>query len=1132
MSRRGPVDPRLLRRSRATRGHLVATVGVGLVQVVALVAQAWLLARLITALFHRTPVTGRAVTELIMLAAVVAVRAGLAWAQPWLGHRAAARVKSELRRDVMAARLARPYDPAVSQGRLATVVGAGLDALDGWYARYLPQLVLGVLAPAVIVVTVALTDPLSALVLVVTLPLVPVFMVLVGLATRHQLDRRWRARAVLGHHFADLVTGLTTLQAFGRARRQVRGLVHSETRHRTETMRTLRVAFLSALVLELLASLSVAVVAVSVGLRVVDAELALFPAMFVLVLAPEAFLPLRQVGVHYHDAADGVAAADEALTIIESADADTAAVRDTGDAVGIGAVDLVRLAGVATDRTGPVTAEARVGELTVVTGPSGAGKTTALQVVMGWLRPTAGTVELVSGDESRPLDPERVAAWHRQVAWVPQLPGLLPGTVADNITFGGPVTDRDRLRRVLDRCGGSDIALDQPVGDDGTGLSVGQRRRVAIARAVLRVVDGGARWLLLDEPTAGLDADSEAAVLAGLPAGVGVIMVSHRPAVVARADRVIEVAPLPPGPSDGGANPAAAAAGPHRPGTRSGSRSGRRSGDGPVDTSGPGSDRGGLTVSVLLGVLAAGSGVGLIGTAGWLLSRAAEHPPVLHLMVAVVAVRFFGIGKGVFRYAERLVSHRVALARESRLRVDTYRRLADRLVPARGRDDLVSRLTRDVGAAVDLTVRVVLPVLVAGVVGIATVAFVATVSPPSAVALAVGLLVSGVVGPRLGAALARRSQHRLADRRGALADEVGSVHRLAAELTAHGLGRQRLDRVSARDAALCAVEQRAATATGVASAVQVAGLGAVTVTALLVAAPAVRAGTLAPTMVAVLALLPLALADVVAPLPAAALTRTASRAALARVARIGHGPRVAERTHLAEHSDDRDASTDAVPGPGGVAVADASVGWSADSPVLAGVSLTVTAGERVALVGPSGLGKTTLGLTVAGLLPPLTGQVDVTGRVGLLSQDAHLFDTTVRENLRLARPDASDAELATVLQRVGLRFALDRRVGEHGSTVSGGEARRLALARLLLRRVDVLVLDEPTEHLDHDTAERLLHDIDQLWPTAALVVITHDPALVAPVLGARVVDLTPTDVPGSGDAAGASPDAPAELVSA
>lgn len=1130
MTSRGPVDPRLLRRSAATRGYLVATITVGVGQVVALVAQAWLLATLITALFGGGGVTAALTDELIMLTGVVAVRAALAWAQPWLGHRAAARVKSQLRRDVMAARLAKPYDTAIAQGRLTTLIGPGLDALDGWFARYLPQLVLGALAPAVVVVVVAFTDPLSAVVLAVTLPLVPAFMVLVGLATRHQLDRRWRARAVLGHHFADLVTGLTTLQAFGRARRQVRGLVHSESRHRSETMRTLRVAFLSALVLELLASLSVAVVAVSVGLRVVDAQLALFPALFVLVLAPEAFLPLRQVGVHYHDAADGVAAADEALTVIERAD--TAAGR-SGTDPDLGPVDGVRLVEAATDRTPALTLEARAGGFTVVTGRSGSGKTTALQLIMGWLTPVDGAVELSVGGSWQRLTEQQVSAWHRQVAWVPQTPGLLPGTVADNIEFGGPATARHRLRDVLDRCGGGDIELDQQVGDDGLGLSIGQRRRVALARAVLRVLDGDAGWLVLDEPTAGLDAESEAAVLAGLPSGAGVIMVSHRAAVMARADHVVRVAA--PIVDRGRDDPILER---HRDPSRLRTTNERADSPPPADPEDTTErrERVGLALAVLLGILAAGAGVALIATAGWLLSRAAEHPPVLHLMVAVVGVRFFGIGKGVFRYTERLVAHRAGLGGESRLRIDTYRRLADRLIPMRGRHDLVSRLTADVGAAVDLTVRVLLPVVVAAVVGVGAVVFVATASAPADGVLIVGLGVAGILAPRLGATLARRTQQSQAIRQGALADEVGIVHQLAPELSAHGVAAQRLNRIAERDRALRAVEQRAASATGIAAAVQLVGLGLAMVAALLVAGTAVSRGDLAPPMVAVLALLPLALADVLGTLPAAALTRTAGHAALQRVDRVGRSePQLADTSRCADTSRRTEDSLGQSPTAPEVAVTDATIGWRAGAPVLSGVSLTVSRGERVAIVGPSGAGKTTLALTIAGLLAPLAGSVTVSARVGLLSQDAHLFDTTVRENLRLARPEATDAELVDALHRVGLGLDLDRRVGEHGGTVSGGEARRISLARLLLRRVELVVLDEPTEHLDHDTAERLLRDVDRLWPDVAMLVVTHDPTMISSTLGARVITLGTDAAPAHdgdvGDSVRAATHASAELAS-
>lgn len=1079
----GSVDRALLLRARSTRVFSGAVVAVGLAQTALVITQAWLIALVVTRLVDGATVAETA-APLAGLVAAVAGRAALAWAVQWLGQRAAATVKSELRRDILAARVRAPFRSTVSEGRLATIVGPGLDALDGWYARYLPQVVLAAVVPAVVVVAIATADLTSAVIVALTLPLVPIFMVLVGLATQRHVDRRWRAQAILGHHFADLVTGLTTLQVFRRARSQVRGLVQAENRHRAETMRTLRVAFLSALVLELAATLSVALVAVGIGLRVVDAQLALFPALFVLVLAPEAFLPLRQVGVHHHDAADGREAAREAFALIDAAPEDPEAAEP------LGTVTEVRLRQARTDWSVPVSATMTAGRTTVLVGPSGVGKTSTLHLVLGWLPPTSGSVELVDENGVHPLSSSNAEAWRRQVAWVPQTPGLLPGTVADNLTLGGREVPARRLREVLDRCGGTDIPLDQRVGDDGRGLSVGQRRRVALARALLRVLDDGARWLVLDEPTAGLDPASEAAAIAGLPDGIGVIMVSHRSSVVADADAVVEI-----GPADPASRAEADGAGAVPVGSRTHTPAGPAVVDEPAAV--PPGGRWRFAGAVGLGVLASGSGVALLATAAWLLSRAAEHPPVMYLMVAVVAVRFFGIGKGVFRYAERLLGHRVALERQSVDRIAVYRRLATRLLPISGRHDLVSRLTQDLATTADTTVRVWLPLVVAVVVAVGSVGFVAAFSPAAAVVLAIGLGVAIVVGPVLGARLTRRSQADLAAARGALAAEVGMVHGLAAELSAYGLATDRLRIAATADGRLRRIERRAAAAAGLGAAIQLAALGVASAASLAVAGAELGAGQLPGTMVAVLALLPLALVDVVAPLPAALGALQAARAASSRVAAVGTGPALVDEA--------REPARPAA----GLEAHHLAVGWPGAAPALTDLELVCRPGERLAVVGPSGLGKSTLVATIAGLLPPRAGTLTRPSRVAVLTQDAHLFDTTVRENLRLADPAAADADLRAALGQVGLDLDLDRRIGEHGATISGGEGRRLALARLLVAGADhdLVVLDEPTEHLDRDTAADLLATVDRAWPTAAVLVVTHDPDSVVRHLGARVVDL-------------------------
>ncbi len=524
------------------------------------VAQAWVLSRAIAGVFdaapgldYTTPIPGTGAwpalgVVIATLAAIFGGKALLAWVNSLLAHRAAASVKSRLRRDIVAARLANPLDDRTSTAGLVNLVTVGLDALDGFYAKYLPQLLLAVTVPVIVGGAVLTADLTSAIIVALTLPLIPIFMMLVGWTTEARTARRWGMQQRLARHFADLVAGLPTLQVFGRAKAQAIGLRKTEDAHRAETMGTLRISFLSALVLELLATLSVAVIAVTVGFRVVHHDLDLATALFVLILAPEAFLPVRQVGVHYHDAADGMAAAQQAFEVIESAPADGARhsglpheTQDTTHSevarlsVGAPGEPLVRVDAVGHTYPGAdapavadVSFEVAPGELVVLTGPSGGGKTTVLNALVGFLSPTAGTVAV----------PER-----RRIAYVGQNPGMLAGTIADNVRLGDPGASDEAVADALARAGAPGLDPARGVGDEGEGLSAGERRRVATARALLRI-DAGADLMLLDEPTAGLDATAEEALLASLRAtGVAAVVVSHRAAVLAEADRVVTIGP-------------------------------------------------------------------------------------------------------------------------------------------------------------------------------------------------------------------------------------------------------------------------------------------------------------------------------------------------------------------------------------------------------------------------------------------------------------------------------------------------------------------------------------------------------------------------------------------------------------
>ena len=427
---------------------------------------------------------------------------------------------------------------------MSTLATRGIDALDGYFGQYLPQLVLAVIVPIAVIARLLPADVTAVVIIVLTLPLIPVFMILVGRATEASNAKRWDALARLSHHFLDVVSGLQTLKVFGRAKAQAESVRRTTDRYRVTTMATLRIAFLSSLVLELLATLSVALVAVSIGLRLVDGGLDLRTGLLVIILAPEAYLPLRQVGARYHAAADGIAAADRAFTILETPVAPYGTVTDIPDLRDRGAVRITDISvahpGRHTLAPAAVDLTARLGEIVVITGASGTGKTTLLSVLLGSRRPDSGTVAICGGGREVPLSELDLAAWRTRLAWVDQTPYLFDGTIADNVRLSLPDAGDAAVRNALDLCGLTQMDPGVRVGAGGGSLSAGERRRVAMARALLR----DAPLVLLDEPTAGLDNETERAVLAAVRTMAEhsiVIMISHRPAAIAIADHVVEI---------------------------------------------------------------------------------------------------------------------------------------------------------------------------------------------------------------------------------------------------------------------------------------------------------------------------------------------------------------------------------------------------------------------------------------------------------------------------------------------------------------------------------------------------------------------------------------------------------------
>ncbi|WP_327095234.1 ATP-binding cassette domain-containing protein [Nocardia vinacea] len=637
---RPPVDPRLWKYARSARRYLVLSVALSVVItgsiVVTAVALAKVLAGVVTDPGRRS--FGAWTFELVVLMVAIGCRVLATWVQSRIAHRAGAAVVAELETAVLTAGAQLPpRELETRRTELAVVVSTGLTGLRAYLTGYLPALLLACLVPPIVLVVIGFHDPVSGLIAVVTLPLIPVFMVLIGLLTQGRAEATLVATTRLSDQLLDLFAGMPTLRALGREGSAGRtGSMEHRVRElgdalRQRTMRALRIAFLSSMVLEMLATLSVALIAVSIGLRLVYGEMSLYAGLVALILAPEVYLPLRMVGERFHAAQDGMAAADKAFAVLEpaavrgqaesgadcqAAGGDVGADRSVSGTSGAGAVrpasstnavaavgshhgdidgagaapggddgweiselgsaassgkpaearpevgrdgrgriEICDLSVSARDGFAPaeLTGVFRPGVVTVLTGPNGSGKSTALQAILGLITPECGSVK-IDGTDVRALDQE---AWWSRVAWLSQRPVLVPGTLRENLELLGARTPDTTVKgavRVLDEleaaciATGFDAVLDElpdgwntMVGTGGVGLSLGQRQRLALTR----VLAADRPILLLDEPTAHLDPAAEATVLTALQqrarTGATVIVIAHRPTVLAAADHVIPI---------------------------------------------------------------------------------------------------------------------------------------------------------------------------------------------------------------------------------------------------------------------------------------------------------------------------------------------------------------------------------------------------------------------------------------------------------------------------------------------------------------------------------------------------------------------------------------------------------------
>jgi ATP-binding cassette, subfamily C, bacterial CydD len=542
------LDPRLLSRTRSARPLLVTDVALGVGTSLTVLLGATMLARIAAKAFHGTPLLalGRDFTWLVL---AFAARGAFAWAMEVAGRRAAWDVLSELRLALVDSRL-RTHPTAVDGAEAAeitTVSVQGVEALEGYFARYLPQVVLACVVPFLVIAWVAFVDLEAAVIMLLTLPLVPVFMWLIGSYTADMTRERWHALRRLSTHFLDVVRGLPTLRAFGRARAEAATVVEVSETYRKTTMETLRISFLSGSVLELAATIGVALVAVTAGVRLVDGSLGLQAGLTVIILAPELYLPYRRLGAEYHASADGLAVAERMFELLDAPEAVAAGGPRLAPSPSTAQVRLEQVSFSYPSRPGPVLdgfdLELSPGEVVALIGESGAGKSTVAALLLGLLSPTSGRITVGGAD----LSECELDAWRRLVAWVPQHPTLFRASVADNIRLGDRDASPHAVREAAALAGADEFIGALPdgyatmVGDGERSLSPGERRRIGLARAFVR----DAPLVILDEPTADLDPRSVAIVadaVRRLQHGRTMLVIAHRPELVHSADRLVRLA--------------------------------------------------------------------------------------------------------------------------------------------------------------------------------------------------------------------------------------------------------------------------------------------------------------------------------------------------------------------------------------------------------------------------------------------------------------------------------------------------------------------------------------------------------------------------------------------------------------